>query len=212
MPSRWPGEWKRRVDELGRRLPLLRASARSRQDAQARERAAEQRYRLLAEVAPVGIFHTKPGGECTYVSERSGAPLFAGLTAQEALGRGWLDAVHPDNSTAILAEWTAAVGEDRPFAAKYRFLHRDSTITHLGLRPGARRTRCPRQGRELRGTVTDISARHTADAALRASEEKFAAAFALSPQSIAIAAIPSRAVCRCERGVASCRWLYTRRV
>ncbi len=188
MPSRWPGEWKRRVDELGRRLPLLRASARSRQDAQARERTAEQRYRLLAEVAPVGIFHTNPGGECTYVSERWCA--LAGLTAQEALGSGWLDAIHPDDRAAILAEWTAAVGEDRPFAAEYRFLHRDGTIIWVFGQALAERDA---HGKAVSyvGTVTDISARHTADAALRASEEKFAAAFALSPQSIAITAIPS---------------------
>lgn len=188
MPSRWLGEWKRRIGELGRRLPLLPTIVRLRRRVAARERTAEQRYRILTEAAPVGIFHCGPRGECTYVSERW--CTITDLAVGAALGEGWLHAIHPDDRAPVIAEWAAAVRADRPFTAEFRFLRRDGTVVWvLGQALAERNTHGMTMG--YIGTITDITARRAADAALRASEEKFAAAFALSPQAITITALPS---------------------
>ena len=60
----------------------------------------QQRYQLLAKVAPVGIAHTTADGQCVYVNERWCE--LTGFTAAAALGEGWAQAVHPEDRVAVL--------------------------------------------------------------------------------------------------------------
>ena len=52
---------------------------------------SEARFRLLAESAPVGIFRANAAGELTYINPGWAAKV--GMTVEQMLGRGWLDAV-----------------------------------------------------------------------------------------------------------------------
>jgi len=52
---------------------------------------SEARFRLLAESAPVGIFRANAVGELTYINPGWAAKV--GLTVEQMLGRGWLNAV-----------------------------------------------------------------------------------------------------------------------
>src|SRR5215212_4731126 len=77
--------------------------------AQARHRADEERFRLLATNIPQLVFRSRPDGWRTW-----GSPQwieFTGLNLHESMGLGWLDAVHPDDIEATQAAWRAA--EDR---------------------------------------------------------------------------------------------------
>jgi PAS domain S-box-containing protein len=88
---------------------------------------SERRYQTLANVSPVGIFHTDSGGMTTYVN-----PTWcqiSGLPAEEALGDGWLKAVHPDDRERLYANWHQSASVQSVSTADYRFVHPDGSIT-----------------------------------------------------------------------------------
>jgi PAS domain-containing protein len=71
--------------------------------AEARHRADEQRFRLLATNIPQLVLRSRPDGWRTW-----GQPQwieFWGLDLGESVGFGWLDAVHPDDREMTEAAW-----------------------------------------------------------------------------------------------------------
>ena len=89
-------------------------------------RAEERRYQTLAEISPVGIFRTDAQGQTTYVNPRW--CQITGLSATDALGEGWLRAVHPQDREQIAKGWHEAVQAPHSSTADYRFLHPDGTV------------------------------------------------------------------------------------
>jgi len=88
---------------------------------------SKQSYQTLTEISPVGVFHTDAGGLTTYVNPRW--CQISGMSAQKALGNGWLKAVHPDDLQALAIEWQQAPSEQRPSTYSYRFVHPDGSVT-----------------------------------------------------------------------------------
>jgi PAS domain S-box-containing protein len=88
---------------------------------------SEQLYASLAAAAPVGIFRTNVLGDCTYVNDRWCE--IAGLTSVEAMGTGWVQALHPDDQKRVFEEWNRFVEEQVPFGVEYRFQRSDGKIT-----------------------------------------------------------------------------------
>lgn len=82
---------------------------------------SERDYRNLASMAPVGIFHCTPEGHLTYANEQ--ACQFMGLSLEEALGKGWLNAIHPKDKESVMAKWHKAEGSGKIFTLEYRFYH-----------------------------------------------------------------------------------------
>jgi two-component system, sensor histidine kinase and response regulator len=73
--------------------------------------ASEQRFRKLYMQAPVGIFHTDAQGRCVFVNSR--LCELTGMSDEEPLGFGWLNAIHPDDRARVNEEWTAmAAGQE----------------------------------------------------------------------------------------------------
>ncbi|PSB52997.1 PAS domain-containing sensor histidine kinase [filamentous cyanobacterium Phorm 6] len=79
----------------------------------------EARYHTLTEASPVGIFYTDALGDCLYVNERW--CQISGMTCDEALGKGWLQGIHPDDRQRVCAEWYSAAQQKLPFKSEYRF-------------------------------------------------------------------------------------------
>jgi PAS domain S-box-containing protein len=88
-------------------------------------RAAEQRFRAVAEGAPIGIFMADADGACIYTNARW--QTIYGLTAEQALGDGWARGVHPQDRERVGALWALAVRERRPFEAELRLCTSDGT-------------------------------------------------------------------------------------
>ncbi|MEG4066008.1 PAS domain S-box protein [Microcoleus sp. Pol11C2] len=82
-------------------------------------RETEARYQTLTEASPVGIFYADAGGDCLYVNERW--CQISGITCDEALGKGWLQGIHPDDRARVFSEWYSAAQEKLPFKSEYRF-------------------------------------------------------------------------------------------
>jgi PAS domain S-box-containing protein len=67
---------------------------------------SETRFRLLAQLAPVGILQTDLDGTCTYANLRWCE--LAELTEPQALGASWSQKIHPDDVDRLEREWEQA--------------------------------------------------------------------------------------------------------
>jgi diguanylate cyclase (GGDEF)-like protein/PAS domain S-box-containing protein len=114
----------------------------------------EALFHTLAKVAPVGIFHTDPKGQCEYVNERWCE--ITGLSAEEAKGEGWTQAIYSEDKDHVFSEWHKTALLERPFAMQYRFQSPDG---HIHWVVGQAEAERDATGTVLGyvGTVTDIS-------------------------------------------------------
>ncbi|MBD2184358.1 PAS domain S-box protein [Planktothrix sp. FACHB-1355] len=144
-------------------------------------RESEERYQTLTEVSPVGIFHTDAEGRYLYVNDRM--QEIAGLTPREALGQGWLKAIHPEDRDRVLQQWQQAVKAELPFSSEYRFQHSDGTTIWV-FGQAAVQQNSTHQIKGYIGTTTDISDRKRTEEALRESEQRLQAILDNSPAVI----------------------------
>ncbi|MDF7815925.1 PAS domain S-box protein [Hymenobacter sp. YC55] len=79
---------------------------------------SEQYFRSMADHVPAMLWVTNPAGACTYLNR----PWYelTGQTEAEALGYGWLQAVHPEDAAATAAAFRAANDRQEPFRVVYR--------------------------------------------------------------------------------------------
>jgi PAS domain S-box-containing protein len=108
-------------DEMVQRLRLLaevfaNVLARCRAESAARE--SEDRFRLLADTAPLMIWMSGPDARRTYFNQRW--LEMTGRRPEEELGEGWAASVHPDDRALAVESYHAAVAERRPFTLDYR--------------------------------------------------------------------------------------------
>jgi PAS domain S-box-containing protein len=124
---------------------------------------SEQRFRNMADHAPVMIWVTDQHGECTYLNRRWYE--FTGQSEHDALGRGWLDASHPEDRDVAWDAFSEAAARGRAFSVDYRLRRHDGT--YLWAVDAA----APRFGADGRflgyvGSVLDITERKEAERAL----------------------------------------------
>jgi PAS domain S-box-containing protein len=113
-------------DELAQRLRLLAeifANALARRRAASAARESEDRFRLLADTAPLMIWMSEPDGRRTYFSRRW--LDMTGRRPDEDLADGWVDSVNPDDRKAAYETYHQAVAERRSFTIDYRLRRQD---------------------------------------------------------------------------------------
>ena len=100
-----------------------------------RERAAqvlrdgEERFRLVADRAPVIIWTATPPGTIDYIN--STAAEFTGLSVEQLIRDGWHSAVHPDDLDSCLRAYLPAFETRRPFQMDFRARKGDGTYGWL---------------------------------------------------------------------------------
>ncbi|MEW7291760.1 PAS domain-containing sensor histidine kinase [Aquimarina sp. 2304DJ70-9] len=87
----------------------------------------ESRYHTLTNLVPVGIFMTRADGKTTFVNPKW--CTISGLSQEEALNDGWLNAVHPEDRKKLKQGWYDDASEKKDSDAEYRFLKPDGSIT-----------------------------------------------------------------------------------
>ncbi len=125
-----------------------------RRRAEAALRESEERFRVLADVSPAGIFSSDPTGRCTFVNRRWCE--ISGLTPAQALGAGWTAALHPEDRDRVARGWEEAVRSGESSAAEYRFVRPDGTVTWLVGQSRAH-FRADQTLAGYVGTITDIT-------------------------------------------------------
>ncbi len=88
-------------------------------------RASEARYRFLAEAIPVQIWTAQPDGALDYVSQRVGD--YFGMTAEEVLGEGWQNVIHPDDLPSVAERWTHSLTTATPYEVEFRLRAKDGS-------------------------------------------------------------------------------------
>ncbi|MFT4861707.1 MAG: PAS domain S-box-containing protein [Pseudohongiellaceae bacterium] len=86
---------------------------------------SEERFRILARHAPVGILRADQTGACTFINERWSK--ITGNSEAEAINDGWSLALHPADTPLVRNHWHNLVTRSIPFDPDYRFLHKNGT-------------------------------------------------------------------------------------
>ena len=86
-------------------------------------RESDERFRSLANTAPVLMWAAGPDKLCIFFN-RSWLN-FTGRTMEQELGNGWTESVHPDDLDRCLATYASSFNARRAFKMEYRLRRRD---------------------------------------------------------------------------------------
>jgi PAS domain S-box-containing protein len=146
-------------------------------EADARVRQTEQELRLVIDTIPAIVWRKLPDGSADFINQRFRE--YWGLSAEEGLGWGWVNGIHPDERKKFEEEWRAACAAGEPFDKEARLRRADGEYRRVLLRAVPRRDE---DGNIVKwyGTTTDIEDHKRAETALRRSEAYLAEAQRLS--------------------------------
>jgi PAS domain S-box-containing protein len=104
---------------------LIRAAQLTRQlqVSEATLRESEQRFRIVADAAPVLIWMSGLDKLCTFFNK--GWLEFTGRSLQQELGNGWTEGVHRDDLQKCLKTYTQAFDARKAFVMQYRLKRND---------------------------------------------------------------------------------------
>ena len=143
---------------------------RERREAEQALRESEQRFRHMADHAPVMVWVTEPDGQCSFVSKSWYE--FTGQDIGTGLGNGWIAALHPDDREPVHRVFASANSRREPFRLEFRLTRHDG-VACWALVAAAPRLAPDGQFLGFIGSVLDIAERKQAEEALRQSEERF---------------------------------------
>jgi two-component system, sensor histidine kinase PdtaS len=79
---------------------------------------SEERFRAMADHAPVLLWMARPNGECEFFNARWLS--FTGRSMQEEVGNGWAEGVHVEDFQSCMHTFLEAFVSRRDFAMEYR--------------------------------------------------------------------------------------------
>jgi PAS domain S-box-containing protein len=142
---------------------------------------AERRSEDVLEALPHIVWTADENGSVDYANRRW--LEYSGLGLEETLGPGGARAIHPEDREAAVGKWLEAVPRRATFEAEYRVRRFDgeyrwfSVLAEPTLGPDGR-------FRGWVGVWTDVDDRRRAEAALRASEERYRAFVELQAEAV----------------------------
>ncbi len=164
-------------DEIFTLATSLNSMLDSLQVSREKERESDQRYSNLTNISPVGIFHTDQTGATTYVN-----PMYckiSGLSVDEALGLGWVAAVHPEDRESLTKVWQESLSLNKSSLEYFRFVRRDGTIAWV-MAQAIPEINAENHVVGYVGTITDITGRKQAEAQVQSQVETLGTLYNLS--------------------------------
>jgi len=155
------------VDTKGDKLfTVIIRDITERQRAEHALRETEERFRLVANTAPVLIWMAGPDKLCTYFNQ----PWldFTGRRLEDELGNGWAEGVHPDDIEKCLETYAGAFDRREPFRMEYRLRARNGEFRWV-LDIGVPRVDANGSFAGYIGSCVDLTERKQAEHALEES-------------------------------------------
>jgi PAS domain S-box-containing protein len=106
-----------------RRVAIVFKDITQRKQAEQALRESENRFRNMADHAPVMVWVTEPDAKCTFLSQSWYE--FTGQTPETGLNFGWLNATHPDDREHSERIFFTANQAQQPFRLEYRLRRHD---------------------------------------------------------------------------------------
>jgi PAS domain S-box-containing protein len=133
-------------------------------------KVSEENWRVLAETVPQLVWTARPDGRLDYVNQRCSD--LTQTDAEQALGSGWSQFLHPDDSERTLALRQHAFATGEPFESEHR-LKDGQTGAYRWFLARAMPVR-DETGQIVKwfGTCTDIDEQKRTEEALRQSQER----------------------------------------
>jgi len=141
-----------------------------RNQAQKALQQSEERFRRMADQAPVLIWITDDQKRCTYFNQVW--LTFTGRSLEQELGQGWTEDVHPEDLPRCLATFTSAFQQRLDFRMDYRLRRADGEYRWI-LDQGTPRFEADGTFLGFIGSCFDITERKHAESALMASEAMY---------------------------------------
>jgi PAS domain S-box-containing protein len=136
----------------------------ARKEVENRLRESEQRYQTLAETSPNGVYYTDANGDCLYINQTW--VEITGLSLDRANGKGWGNALHPDDRDRVFEEWYQATQDGRPFRTECRFIKPNGDVV-WAISQALAVTNSDNEIVGYVGTITDITDRQKTEAKLQ---------------------------------------------
>jgi PAS domain S-box-containing protein len=128
--------------------------------AEAKVRDSEERFRTMANCAPVMIWMAGRDKLCEFFNQ--GWLAFTGRNMEQEVGNGWAQGVHPDDLQHCLEIYHSAFDARRPFEMEYRLRRHDGEYRWV-LDTGAPRFAPDAEFMGYVGTAVDITERKQAE-------------------------------------------------
>ncbi|MGV3720790.1 MAG: PAS domain S-box protein, partial [Actinomycetota bacterium] len=159
------------IDPDGKIIGIIGVSREitARKQAELALRESEERFRTMAECAPVGIYLTDVSGGNIY--SNPALQQQTGRSSEELAGDRWTSMLHPDDIELVAGAWRAALADGSSYDVTFRCVHPDGTLTWIHTKAAAVRDGDKPLG--YVGLTVDITAQREAVQALRESEARY---------------------------------------
>ncbi len=135
-------------------------------------RESEERFRVMADCAPVALWMAGLDGLCTFFNQ--GWLNFTGRTMEQELGSGWAEGVHPEDFQDCMDTYFSNFNARRPFEMEYRLRRADGEYRWI-LDHGVPRYTPGGAFAGYIGSCVDITDRRRAEEVLKQSHADLAA-------------------------------------
>ena len=130
-------------------------------------RSSERNLTAIINTIPTAAWTTRPDGYCDFLNQ---VWLdHTGMTAEQAQGWGWAEAIHPDDRKTLVEEWQSCLASGTPVDTEARIRRFDSSYRWFLIRGNPLNDE---RGNILKwyGTCVDIEDRKRGEEALRTRE------------------------------------------
>ena len=132
-------------------------------------RESEERFRNMADTAPVMMWIVDSERRCTYLNKRW--LDFTGRTFEEEIGDGWMQGIHPDDSEGSAESYYSSFEERRPVELEYRVRRYDGEYRWV-YDTGVPRFSADGTFLGYIGSALDITERKESEVALQTAHEE----------------------------------------
>lgn len=140
-------------------------------------KSSEELFQSLANYSPLGIYKTDLMGKCIYTNKIW--QEISGLDELDALGDGWIKAIHPNDVEQVFSEWNEAIKRNQDYHGEFRFLNPKKGIRFVSSRASlilSSDKKCV----GFVGSIEDITDRIEAEKTLNYQRQKLVASAKMS--------------------------------